>query len=246
VVGTAGTVNTGAIDPLPALADHCARERLWFHVDGAYGAMAAISEQLRPALSGIERADSVATDPHKWLYVPYEAGAALVRRRGVLADTFRRFPEYLASDPDSPFPGPSWFAERGPELSRAFKALKVFMGMLRHGTAGYARAIERDVALAAFLAREVDARPRLERLAPVPLSIVNFRYRPKGDTPEEHVDTVNRRIVHRLTREGAFFLAPTILRGRASVRVAITNFRTTRADLVALADAVEAAGAAEG
>ncbi|HET7746976.1 MAG TPA: pyridoxal-dependent decarboxylase [Vicinamibacteria bacterium] len=243
VVGTAGTVNTGAIDPLEALADLCARERLWFHVDGAYGGMAAISPTLRPLLRGIERADSVAADPHKWLYVPYEAGAALVTRKGVLGDTFRRFPEYLASDPESPFPGPAWFAERGPELSRSFKALKVFMGLLRHGTEGYARAVERDVALARALADEVDHRPALERVAPQVLSIVNFRYRPAGVTAAEDVDRVNRRIVHRLTRDGLFFLAPTILRGRASIRVAITNFRTTRKDLVALCDAVEQVGA---
>ena len=132
-------MNTGAVDPLDALADFCARGALWFHVDGAYGAMARIAPPLRPLFAGMERADSLAADPHKWLYVPYEAGATLVRDGGRLADAFRKFPEYLASDPESPFPGPAWFAERGPELSRGFKALKVFMGLLRHGRAGYAR-----------------------------------------------------------------------------------------------------------
>lgn len=235
VVGTAGTVNTGAIDPLDALADFCARERLWFHVDGAYGAMARIAASLAPQFAGIERADSLAADPHKWLYVPYEAGATLVREGHRLADAFRKFPEYLASDPDSPFPGPAWFAERGPELSRGFKALKVFMGLMRHGRSGYAAAIERDVALARYLSEEVDRRPQLERLAPTTLSIVNFRFLVPGASPER-VDTVNRQIVNRLVGSGSFFLAPTILKGRASLRVCIVNFRTGEDDLRFLVD----------
>ena len=230
VVGTAGTVNTGAVDPLEAMADYCARESLWFHVDGAYGAMARLSPRLAPLFDGLARADSLAADPHKWLYVPYEAGATLVREGHRLADAFRKFPEYLASDPDSPFPGPAWFAERGPELSRGFKALKVFMGLMRHGRSGYAVAIERDVALARYLSNEVDRRPQLERLAPTTLSIVNFRFVGAGTTPER-LDAINRQIVNRLVGSGSFFLAPTILKGRASLRVCIVNFRTTEEDL---------------
>jgi glutamate/tyrosine decarboxylase-like PLP-dependent enzyme len=235
VVGNAGTVNTGAVDPLDAIADFCAREKLWFHADGAYGAMARIAPSVSAAFAGIERADSIAADPHKWMYVPYEAGATLVREGHRLADAFRKFPEYLASDPDSPFPGPAWFAERGPELSRGFKALKVFMGMLRHGRSGYAAAIERDIALAAYLSGVVDARPELERLAPTTLSIVNFRYRVPG-APPERVDAVNRQIVNRLVGSGSFFLAPTILKGQASLRVCIVNFRTREEDLRFLVD----------
>ena len=237
VVGNAGTVNTGAVDPLDAIADFCAREGLWFHADGAYGAMARIAASLAPQFAGIERADSIAADPHKWLYVPYEAGATLVREGHRLSDAFRKFPEYLASDPDSPFPGPAWFAERGPELSRGFKALKVFMGLLRHGRSGYAAAIERDVALARFLSDAVDRRPELERLAPTTLSIVNFRYLVPGAAPER-VDAVNRQIVNRLVGGGSFFLAPTILKGRASLRVCIVNFRTRGEDLQFLVDEV--------
>jgi aromatic-L-amino-acid decarboxylase len=119
VVGNAGTVNTGAIDPLDELADFCRRESLWYHVDGAYGALASIVPALRPLFAGMDRADSIAADPHKWLYVPYEAGATLVREPGRLSAAFRKFPEYLTSDPESPFPGPAWYAERGVELSRA-------------------------------------------------------------------------------------------------------------------------------
>jgi glutamate/tyrosine decarboxylase-like PLP-dependent enzyme len=242
VVGTAGTVNTGSVDPLGAMADFCARERLWFHVDGAYGAMARLSRPLAALFAGIERADSIAADPHKWMYVPYEAGATLVREGGRLGDAFRKFPEYLASDAESPFPGPAWFAERGPELSRGFKALKVFVGMLRHGRAGYAAAIERDVALAKFLSTEVDRRPGLERLAPTTLSIVNFRYAGDG-VPADRLDAVNRRIVNALVGSGSFFLAPTILKGRASLRVCIVNFRTAESDLAFLLDEVLRLGA---
>ena len=229
VVGNAGTVNTGAIDPLDELADFCRRESLWFHVDGAYGAMARLSPRLAPLFSGIERADSVAADPHKWLYVPYEAGATLVREPGRLGAAFRKFPEYLAADAESPFPGPAWFAERGVELSRGFKALKVWMGLKVHGRRAYADAIENDVRLARGLAEEVDRRPDFERLAESVLSIANFRYRPAGRAlPDAALDRINRRIINRLVGNGSFFLAPTVLKGRTALRVAIVNFRTTR------------------
>jgi glutamate/tyrosine decarboxylase-like PLP-dependent enzyme len=244
VVGNAGTVNTGAIDPLDEIADFCGRESLWFHVDGAYGAMARLSPKLAPLFSGMERADSIAADPHKWLYVPYEAGATLVREPGRLSAAFRKFPEYLASDPESPFPGPAWFAERGVELSRSFKALKVWMGLKTHGRSGYARAIENDVTLAHFLAAEVDRRPDFERLSETVLSIANFRYRPKGaGLSDGDLDRVNRKIVNRLVGDGSFFLAPTILKGRTALRVCIVNFRTREEDLVALLDEAARIGA---
>jgi aromatic-L-amino-acid decarboxylase len=237
VVGNAGTVNTGAIDPLAELADFCRRESLWFHVDGAYGALAAIVPSLAPLFSGMERADSIATDPHKWLYVPYEAGATLVREPGRLRATFRKFPEYLASDPESPFPGPAWFAERGVELSRGFKALKVWMGLKTHGRRGYAARIESDVRLARFLSAEVDRRPDFERLADATLSIANFRYRPPGRSlTDADLDRLNRRIINRIVGDGTFFLAPTILKGCTALRVSITNFRTREEDLLALLD----------
>ena len=241
--GNAGTVNTGAIDPLDELADFCRREGLWFHADGAYGALASIVPELRPLFSGLDRADSLAADPHKWLYVPYEAGATFVREPGRLAATFRKFPEYLASDPESPFPGPTWFAERGAELSRGFKALKVWMGIQTHGRRAYAAQIENDVRLARFLADEVDRRRNFERLAEPVLSIANFRYRPADrNLPDEALDHVNRRIIHRLVGDGSFFLAPTILKGRTALRVSITNFRTREDDLVALLDEVDSVG----
>ncbi len=243
VVGNAGTVNTGAIDPLAELADFCRRESLWFHVDGAYGAMAAISPKFKVLFAGMEHADSTAADPHKWLYVPYEAGATLVRESGRLADTFRKFPEYLASDRESLFPGPAWFAERGIELSRGFKALKVWMGLKTHGRRGYAQAIENDIRLARFLCEEVDRRPDFERLAEPVLSIANFRYRPRAASlTEAELDRINRKIIHRLVGEGSFFLAPTILKGRTALRVCIINFRTREEDLTSLLEEVARLG----
>jgi len=244
-VGNAGTVNTGSIDPLEEIADFCARESLWFHADGAYGAMAVLSPALRPMFAGLERAHSVAADPHKWLYVPYEAGAALVREGGRLSDAFRRPAEYLVQDSESPVNGPVLFNERGPELSRGFKALKVWMGLKRHGRRAYARQIERDVALARFLGEDVRRRDDFELLVEPVLSIVNFRYRPKGRALDEAaLDALNRRIVNRLVGAGGFFLAPTVLRGRVSMRVCIVNFRTTEDDLRALLDESERAGRA--
>lgn len=237
VVGNAGTVNTGAIDPLAALADFCAREKLWFHVDGAYGALASIVPALKPLFAGMERADSIAADPHKWLYVPYEAGATFVREPGRLGAAFRKFPEYLAADPESPFPGPAWFAERGVELSRGFKALKVWMGLKAHGRRAYAAQIGNDVRLARFLADEVDRRPDFERLAESILSIANLRYHPAGRAlSDADLDRVNRKIINRLVGDGSFFLAPTVLKGRTALRVSITNFRTREEDLLALLD----------
>jgi aromatic-L-amino-acid/L-tryptophan decarboxylase len=232
VVGNAGTVNTGAVDRLAELADLCRDESLWFHVDGAYGGMAMASTALSPLFEGLDRADSVAADPHKWLYVPYEAGAVLVREPGRMAAAFRYFPAYIASDPDSPFPGPAWFAERGPELSRAFKALKVYMGLKHHGRRAYAASIERDCALARFFADRVRERPELELLSDPVLSIVVFRYRPtEGSGELEAFDGLNRAVAHRLVKEGLFFLAPTVLRGSSWLRASITNFRTTEDDL---------------
>jgi glutamate/tyrosine decarboxylase-like PLP-dependent enzyme len=244
VVGTAGTVNTGAIDPLEAIADVCAAEDLWFHVDGAYGALASVSPALVPRFRGLERADSVAADPHKWMYVPYEAGAALVRRPGLMAEAFRRPAPYLVHDPDSPVAGPVSFNERGPELSRGFRALKVWMGLKRHGRSGYAAAVEHDVALARHLAAAVGARGDFELMCEPQLSIVCFRYRPDAEASEEELARLNRRIVNQLVGSGAFFLAPTKLKGTTAMRCAIVNFRTRESDIESLLDEAAAAGRA--
>ncbi len=242
VVGNAGTVNTGAVDPLDEIADVCEREGLWFHADGAYGGMALVSDAMRPLFRGIERAHSVAADPHKWLYVPYEAGAALVREPGRLSASFRRPAEYLVHDDASPLLGPPGFNDRGPELSRSFKALKVWMGLKVHGRRAYAERVERDCGLARFLAEEVRRRPAFELLAEPVLSIVNFRYRPDGSRGEDELGSLNRRIVNQLVGGGGFMLAPTVLKGRAAMRVCIVNFRTREADLLALLEEAERIG----
>jgi glutamate/tyrosine decarboxylase-like PLP-dependent enzyme len=237
VVANAGSVNTGSIDPLEEIADLCRREGLWFHADGAYGALAVLAPEMKPAFAGLERADSVAADPHKWLYVPYEAGAVLLREKGRLSAAFHKPAEYLVQDAESPLVGPTPFNDRGPELSRGFRALKVYMGLLRHGTSGYARAIEHDLHLARFLAAEVKRREDFELLAEPVLSIVNFRYRPAGAPADDPaLDRLNRRIVNRLVASGGFFLSPTLLKGKVSLRVAIVNFRTREEDLRALLD----------
>jgi glutamate/tyrosine decarboxylase-like PLP-dependent enzyme len=235
-------VNTGSLDPLDEIADFCRSEDLWFHADGAYGALAVLAPGLRDRFRGLERAHSVAADPHKWLYVPYDAGACLVREPGRLAETFRRPAEYLVHDAESPVIGPTSFNDRGPELSRGFRALKVFMGLLRHGTDGYGRAIAHDLAMARVLADEVKRRPAFELLVEPELSIVNFRYRPPGAAEGPALDALNRRIVNRLVGDGGFFLAPTFIKGKVSLRVAIVNFRTREDDLVALLDAAARAG----
>jgi len=176
VVGTAGTVNTGAIDDLERLADLCAREGLWFHVDGAIGALAAQSPAIRTQLRGIERADSIAFDLHKWLYVPIEAGCVLVRDREAHRRPFSPPATYLAWFDRGVTSGPYAYQDLGPQLTRSFRALKVWMSLKAHGTAIYARLIEQNVRQARHLEARIRSEPRLELLAPVSLNIVCFRY----------------------------------------------------------------------
>jgi len=243
VVGSAGTVNTGAIDPLDEIAELCRKEGLWFHVDGAYGALARLSPKLAPLFAGMEKADSLAADPHKWLFVPFAAGAAFVREPGRLSDAFRKFPEYLETSPEAPLSGPVWFAERGVELSRSFRALKIWMGLKVHGRKAYAETIERNVDLARSLSERVDGRRDLERLSAPVLSIANFRYRPAGrHLPETELNALNRAIIYRIVEEGSAFVYPTVLNGKTSIRVCIVNFRTGEEDVEALLDDVERVG----
>ncbi len=180
VVGTAGTVNTGAIDDLAALADVCARENLWLHVDGAFGALIALSATLKPRLAGIERADSLAFDFHKWLHVPYDAGCVLVRRGDLHRAAFAMSPDYLRRDARGLAGGDPWFCDYGPELSRGFRALKVWFALKEHGARRLGAMIERNCDQARYLAARIAAEPRLELMAPVALNIVCFRLRAPG------------------------------------------------------------------
>jgi aromatic-L-amino-acid decarboxylase len=233
VIGTAGTVNTGAIDDLTAIADFCAAENLWFHCDGAFGAVPMISPALRGRVRGIERADSLAFDLHKWMHVPYEAGVALVRHAEAHHAAFRVHASYLTHATGGLGDADVWLSEYGVQLSRSFRALKVWWLLKEHGVDKYARLTEQNCAQAEYLAARVDAEPELERLAPVELQIVCYRYRgPAGTSLEDAaLDRLNEALLVGLQEDGVAVPSSTELRGRYALRVCITNHRTRREDL---------------
>jgi glutamate/tyrosine decarboxylase-like PLP-dependent enzyme len=241
VVGTAGTVNTGAIDDLSDLADICAREELWLHVDGAFGALIALSDALKPRLAGIERADSLAFDFHKWLHVPYDAGCVLVRRGELHRAAFAMTPDYLRRGGRALAGGDPWFCDYGPELSRGFRALKVWFTLKEHGARRLGAAIERNCDQARYLAARIAAAERFELMAPVALNIVCFRFRRPGFSPKE-LDRLNAEIVADLQESGTAAPSTTTLRGRTVLRVCLTNHRTRQSDLDLLLEATIAAG----
>jgi len=229
VVGNAGTVNTGATDDLVGLAAVCRAEGLWFHVDGAFGALAGLSPALRPLVAGMERADSLAFDLHKWMYLPYEVGCTLVRDQVAHRATFTVTPSYLAALDRGISAGGFPFAERGVQLSRGFRALKVWMALKAYGVRAFARLIEQNVAQARYLADLVTAQPRLELLAPVPLNVVCLRYVAPGFAGAR-LDVLNREILMRIQEAGVAVPSHTVLDGRFALRVAITNHRSRRED----------------
>lgn len=244
VAASAGTVNSGAIDPLAVLRALCDRYGLWLHVDGAYGAPAILSQRYHQELEPMALADSVALDPHKWLYIPVEAGLVLIRDGQAMRDTFSLVPPYLRNDgkTDEIF-GLPWFSEYGFQQTRGFRALKVWMSLKHHGLSGYAEAIERDIALAEHLARLVDTSEDLQRLA-AGLSIVCFRYAPpqwRGDA--ERLDVLNKALLETLQRNGQAFLSSTTLDGTFVLRACIINPRTTPEDLERLVALVRDLGA---
>jgi aromatic-L-amino-acid decarboxylase len=244
VVGTAGSVSTGAIDALPEIAAICAAESLWFHVDGAYGAPAAMLKDAPAALAAMARADSVAVDPHKWLYAPLEAGCALVRRREVLHDAFAFHPPYYTFDGNAEDP-PTNYHEWGPQNSRGFRALKVWTTIRQVGRAGYMRMIGDDIALSRELFNLVARSDELEALTQS-LSIATFRYVPadlrgRADaTP--YVNTLNTALLARLQAEGVVYVSNAVIGGVFALRACVVNFRTTSIDLQAVVDATLIAG----
>ncbi|MET0397227.1 MAG: pyridoxal-dependent decarboxylase [Longimicrobiaceae bacterium] len=241
VVGTAGTVNTGATDDLRALADFCRREGLWFHVDGAFGALAYLSDGLRPGVAGLEEADSVGFDLHKWGYLPFECACVLVRDPAVHRAAFAMAAAYLAGAERGVMSAGLPFAERGVDLTRGFKALKVWMSLKAYGVDKLARLIEQNVRQARHLAARVEAHPELELLAPVPLNVVCFRYAPAG-VADEVLDRVNAEVLLRLQERGIAVPSSTVLRGRFAIRAANVNHRSRRDDFDALAEGVVALG----
>ncbi|MFW6202248.1 MAG: pyridoxal phosphate-dependent decarboxylase family protein [Gemmatimonadota bacterium] len=231
VIGTAGTVNTGAIDPLEALADLCAEEGLWLHVDGAFGAVAALSPALRPLLAGMERADSLAFDLHKWLYMPIEAAVVLVRDRADHRRPFASAAGYLTRMERGIASGEHFYSDLGPQLTRGFRAAKAWLSFVAHGTDRYARLVEQNVRQARRLEALVADEPKLELPAPVPLNVVCLRYAPEGLDDDEALDSLNRELLMRLQESGEAAPSGTAVRGRFALRCAFTNHRTRDSDL---------------
>ncbi|TPJ36889.1 aspartate aminotransferase family protein [Mesorhizobium sp. B2-8-3] len=229
VIGTAGTVNTGAVDDLQALASVAAEEDLWFHVDGCIGALIAIAPESRSLVAGIERADSIALDPHKWLHAPFEAGCALVRDASAHRNTFAVTPEYLESTPRGLASG-EWLHDYGLQTSRGFRALKIWMALKEHGVEKFGRLIDQNIAQARYLTGLIEAEPTLELMAPTTINIVSFRHRLAGAS-EERLKVLNTEIMLRLQEEGIAALSDTTVQGRHCLRVAIANHRTRRDDL---------------
>jgi glutamate/tyrosine decarboxylase-like PLP-dependent enzyme len=239
VVGTAGTVSTGAIDPLPELAAVCAEEQLWFHVDGAYGAPAAVLPEAPEDLRALALADSLALDPHKWLYSPVEAGCVLVRDAETLRDAFSYRPPYYRFYEER-----LNYFEYGPQNSRQFRALKVWIALRQVGREGYVQMLRDDVAFARLLHELADADPELEA-ATTSLSITTFRYVPRDVDPadDEYLNALNEEIAGRIESGGEAFVSNAVIAGRFLLRACIVNFRTGAGDIRALVALVKRVGA---
>ncbi len=235
VVGTAGTVDAGAIDDLGALADICAQENLTFHVDGAFGALAIMSPELAPRLSGIERANSIAFDFHKWTQVPYDAGFVLVRDGERHLATFDSPATYLRRDTRGLAAGSPWPCDYGPDLSRGFRALKTWFTLKTYGTERLGEIMAKSCAVARHLERRVLSEPSLELLAPAQLNIVCFRHR--------STDAANAEIIAALHESGTAAPSATTIDGKVAIRAAIFNHRTRPDDVDAMIDAVVRLGA---
>jgi aromatic-L-amino-acid/L-tryptophan decarboxylase len=233
VIATAGTVNTGAIDPLDEIADVCAMHKVWLHVDGAYGAPAILDRQYAKQLSALSRADSVALDPHKWLYVPVEAGAVLVRDARHMRATFSLVPPYLQTDGKvEGVGGLPWFSEYGFQQTRGFRALKVWMALRYHGLSGYRSSIERDIRLAGRLAGHLRSSGCFEIFEPQSLSIVCFRISsPELQHDAQMLDVLNKAVLEKVQLGGQAFLSSTVLDGRFWLRACIINPRASEKDL---------------
>ena len=241
VIASAGTVNTGAIDDLQALAAVAAEEDLWFHVDGCIGALIAAAPKNRYRVKGIERADSVALDPHKWLHAPFEAGCVLVRDASAHLNTFTVTPEYLKQTPRG-LASANWLHDYGLQTSRGFRALKVWMALREHGAEKFGRLIDQNIAQGHFLSELIEAEPLLELVAPTNINIVCFRYHPKG-MEREQLKALNTEMMLRLQEDGTAVISDTTVQGEHCLRVAINNHRTRREDLELLIREVVRLGA---
>ena len=230
VVATAGTTTTGSIDPLPAIAGVADEHGLWLHVDAAYGGAVVLSDELRGLLDGVERADSIAIDPHKWLYTSQSAGCVLLRDFGALSRSFHADASYIWLD-EALRHGID-FAMHGPQFSRGFAALKVWVSLLAHGRAAYGRRIAHDAALVRYLGELVEEHPDFELMCEPRLSICCFRYRPAGwDGTEDLLDRVNERLMTAIMADGRVYCSNAVIDGRFGLRACIVNFRTEARDV---------------
>lgn len=242
IVGNAGTTNTGAFDNLDRLADVSQREDLWLHVDGAFGALAALSPTLKKLTSGMERADSLAFDLHKWMYMPYEVGGVLVRDSEAHRNTFAVSADYLSLTEGGIAGDRSWFSEYGLQLSRGFRALKVWMALKEHGVEKFGRVIEQNVDQARYLARLVEESPDLELLAPVTLNVVCFRFKGPTYCRDDELNELNSDLLIKLQESGVAAPSHTVIGGKFALRVANTNHRTRKDDFFVLVREVERLG----
>ena len=242
VVASAGTVNTGAVDPLADIAEVAREFDLWFHVDGAYGAPAVLDERKKHLFAGLERADSVSLDPHKWLYVPVDAGCLLFRDDAAAKAAFNtEDADYIKTHgytDEEAFA----FWDYGVELSRRFRAFKVWLTLQYYGSRRIAEAISGDLSLAAYLGEIVNHAADFELLAPVELSICCFRYVPRRGMGDAELDRLNEGIMERVQKGGRAYLSNATVNGRFALRACITNFRTTKADIDETVKAVREAG----
>jgi len=227
VIATAGTINTGAIDDMVSIADFCEQEKLWFHVDGAIGAVAVLADNVRSQLAGMERADSIALDLHKWMHIPFEAGCVIVRNPKTHAESFALVPEYLQRDTEGEgmASGSHWFTDYGLQLTRQFRALKVWMSIKEHGLDRFGRMIARNVEQAHYLGELIEAAPELELTGPIGLDIVCFRYNP-GRLDQESLNTLNKDLLVKLQIGGIAAPSYTTLHGNYCLRAAISNHRS--------------------
>lgn len=237
IIGTAGTVNSGATDDLVALADLASDEDLWYHVDGAFGALARLSPTLAPLVQGMERADSLAFDLHKWGFLPFEIACVLVRDADAQRAAFSLTPSYLRDEGRGVIAGGLTFADRGPELTRGFKALKAWMSLKAHGVDAIAAIIEQNVMQARAFAERIVQVPGIELSAPVALNIAVWRWVTRGFS-DEQCDALNRELLLRIQESGLAVPSGSMVKGRYVIRTCITNHRTRWADLERFADGI--------
>ena len=243
VVGNAGTINTGSVDPLSEISRICKDEGLWFHIDGSYGAPALLTDEGQSVLSGIQNADSLTLDPHKWLFQPYDIGCVLVRNSQWMERTFQVLPEYLKAVI-------SWgdgvnFCDRGPELTRRFRAFKLWMSIKAFGLGAFRKAIEVGLDNARFAEHRLRAGGNWEILTPAALAVLTFRYRPSG-VSESDLDRINLSISQNCLANGFAMVMTTELRGKTAIRLCTINPRTTRKDISETIHHLEQVGASAG